>query len=377
MMTVCRVFLFAACMAMPTLASAQTADPKESALLAQGWSRLAAGAPREAAAEARLVLNSFPHSNAALALLIDAESQVSGVVGGLNAYEQWLGTRRLDDGFALRRIARLVLAALASEQAPLGSVRLAAMTALAEDGDVFWREQLAKLAFAGSFGETRALAQLSDERAVNILISQLNSSLGNRAHVIAALAESRSALPVPALRGLLKDENDTNRAAAADALGQLGAYEAIPELRSLLDDPVFAVRLASAGALQRLNDGAGLVFLQQTAASEHAAIRMAAAKAHGPTDAPWWQQLVRSLLVEQDPVVRLEAAKLIAPYDNSLARGVLDGLLADGNIAVREMAGQILAEVVATDFRTLRALLRNPDTRVQVQAASRILELTR
>ena len=49
----------------------------------------------------------------------------------------------------------------------------------------------------------------------------------------------------------------------------------------------------------------------------------------------------------------------------------------DGNIGIREEASTIFVERVAGDFRALRGLLRSGDVGVRVQAAARILELTR
>ena len=76
-------------------------------------------------------------------------------------------------------------------------------------------------------------------------------------------------------------------------------------------------------------------------------------------------------------MVRLEAARLIAPFDQALANGTLDALTRDANIAIREAASAVLVERVASDFATLRGLLRSGDIAVRVKAAARILELTR
>jgi len=49
----------------------------------------------------------------------------------------------------------------------------------------------------------------------------------------------------------------------------------------------------------------------------------------------------------------------------------------DSNIGIREAASGVLVEGVASDFATLRTLLRSGDLVVRVKAAGRILELTR
>jgi HEAT repeat protein len=106
-------------------------------------------------------------------------------------------------------------------------------------------------------------------------------------------------------------------------------------------------------------------------------VRIAAARELGSQADPTWQNLVRNLTNDPDPTVRMEAARLIAPYDPPLATSVLASLMRDGNIGVREAASGVLVERVAADFATLRGLMRSSDPRTQVQAAARILELTR
>jgi HEAT repeat protein len=90
-----------------------------------------------------------------------------------------------------------------------------------------------------------------------------------------------------------------------------------------------------------------------------------------------WLNSVRLLLGDPDPLVRLLAAKLIAPHDGPAAEAAVRGLMNDSNIAVQEVANQTLAEVVATDWPTLRRYLRSSDPVIRTAAAARILDLTR
>jgi len=369
----------------PVLAQSPTQQPPpqhaanpEAEQLARGWALLAEGKAAEAGRLASQLLLQFPTSTAALVLLVDAEVARGGALVGLDAYEGWLGSRRIEEARVVRRVARLLLQDVSrTTETPLVTARLAALAALAEDGDAEAAERLAAGMLAGRVGELRMLAEHGDERAVNMAIAQLAEPYGNKSALLESLGKSGSRTPIPALRTMLTDKNDINRSGAADALGKLGATEAIEDLRALLADPVFHVRLKAAGALQRLHDGGGFSLLQEVAASEHAAVRMAAAREVGSLEDPWWQTLVRGLASDPDPVVRLDAARLLAPYDSGLARAVIDRLLADGNIAVREAASLVLAEQVAGDFATLRGLLRTSDALIRVHAATRILELTR
>lgn len=357
-------------------AAAQQPPGGEHAALAQGWGLLANGDAVSASAIAAGVLGQNPRSAAALVLAVDAEIARAGGAAGLNIYERWLGIRPLDDAYVLRRVARAMLLEHAADGEAMG-VRLEALRALTADGEPVPAAVLQQSAASGSLGETRVLATLGDERAVRALITQLEAASGGKSHLIASLADSASPLAVPALTDLLTDQNDINRMAAADALGRLGAKGSIPPLRALLSDPVFMVRLAAARALHRMGDQSGVPFLQELARSEHSAVRIGAIEAFADEASPWWQAIARDLATDPDPSVRLGVARLMAPYDQRLALSVLQRLLADENAAVRESAARTLARNVATDFAVLRGLLRNPDPAVRVQAADRLLALTR
>jgi HEAT repeat protein len=364
--------------ALPITATAQDQPPAlaNAASLAEGWALLARRDAAGAALIAGQVLARDPHNPAAVALAVDAEFVREGPSAALAAYERWLANRKVDDAYILRRIARAMLVEATGKQ-PNARARLEALQALAADGDLEAAANLERAALENGVGEARALAALGNERAVNLLIGQLAAFPGGKTPIIDALGDSGSKLAVPPLRTLLSDPNDLNRAAAAGALGRLGATEAIPQLRPLLNDPVFAVKLKAAGALFRLHDSTGLSVLTTTAGSEHAAIRMAAARELAAQPDALWQSLVRTLADDPDPSVRLDAAKLLAPYDQPLAKSVLDALMRDANIGIREAASGVLVEQVATDFATLRTLLRSGDVATRVKAAGRILELTR
>jgi hypothetical protein len=367
------------------LAAAQEAAPRvperppvppEAAQIAQGWTRLAQGDSAGAATIASGLLTQYPGNVSALALAIEADVMRAGAMAALDTYERWLGARKLDDGYALRRVARAALReAVFSHSA--GAARILGLKALAADGDPESRAELEKAALGGNAQEATILASIGDVRAVNILIAQLNTAQGNKDRQIAALGESRSNLAVKALITLLSDPNDINRAAAADALGKLGATQAINPLKSLLDDKFFPVHLKAAGALYRLGDMSGIAFLTELQGSEHAGLRLAAVEEMSSNPDAAWQNLVRNLTQDRQPEIRARAAQLIAPYDPDLAKATLEVVLGDENAAVRELAANVYAQHVAGDFATLRRFLRSTDPMIRAEAASRILELTR
>ena len=358
------------------VAARQYAAPAETSALARGWSQLAQNDAAGAARTASDALARNPSSSGALTLLVDAELARGRSPAAISAYTKWVGDRRLDNAYVLRRIARAVLVE-SSTGAPNTTARIQALKALADDGDDAAAAVLNEGVVARRFDETRALAASGDERAVQVLIAQLQTMPGAKGALIDALGDSGSSLPVPHLMALLADTNDINRAEAVDALARLGATQAVPALRRLLNDPVFSVRLKAAGALFRLNDSSGLALLNEVSQSEHAGVRLAAAREMASQPDSTWQSLIRSLTEDPDPSVRVEAAKLLAPYDHSTASEVLHQLMRDDNIAIREAATQAFLDRAVTDFAALRTVLLSGDPAMRVAAATRILELTR
>lgn len=343
------------------------------AVLARGWTALASGDMNTAAATAQAAMAEYPHSVAALALAVEVAIARGGAPGGLDAYERWLGNRRLDAAHVLRRIATVHLHEIARRR-ETGAAQVEALKFLVEDGDP---EILARLAGGpASPLEVQLLASTGDERAVQALVQQLHTA-PNKSATIDALAESRSPQAAAALVRLLSDTHDEIRASAAEALGEVGVPEAIAYLTPLLQDERFPVRLAAAKALYRLGDDSGLGLLESLLLSEHSAFRIAAAEALSVRPGGAWQAVARELTADPDEMVRLKAAELLAPYDRDLARQVVDGLRQSENPAVREEAGRVITERIAADFATLRHLLRDRDPLTGVRAAGRILELTR
>jgi hypothetical protein len=349
---------------------------EDTLLLQQGWAFLAAGDAARAAAAADAALGRSPRSIAAASLKVEAEIARGGGGAGLAAYEAWLGTRSLEDGYLLRRAAL----ALLWDAAAKPEVALDALELLAADGDAEARAQLARRMMAGGLGETRALARMGDANAVRRLIDQVRNAPGSKMFQIEALIQSRSPLAVSPLRELLNDRNRPEHvAAAADGLGTLGAREAIPELRRLYEDAAQLpfVRTMAAAGLFKMKDMTGLPLLQQQLTSEFGAIRSHTAQLMASAPDATWQRVVRDLVSDADPSVRVQAASLIAPYDLELARQALVGLMADSNPAIRSLAAKATVQRVATDFGSIRRLLHAEDAAVQVAAAGRLLELAR
>jgi HEAT repeat protein len=313
-----------------------------------------------------------------LALAIEVQIARGGAAAGLDVYEHWLGDRKVDDPYAVRRIARAVVLPIADGTDPRA---LDAMNALAEDGDASARAELTRRMYAGTgdLAAAKALAPI-DDGAVRFLIQALKTTTGSKVGVIDALVASHSKLAVEPLADLLSDTAHPDHVlAAVDGLGRLGARSAIPRLQSLAKSASTSseIRWAASAALYKLGDFTGRDLLEGAAKSDQPARRLAAVDAMSSRPDAAWQSVVRALTKDANATIRIQSAKLIAPYDAALARAVLETELATTNAATRAFAAQTFAQSVAADIPALRKLLRSTDTVARIFAAVHILELTR
>lgn len=350
-------------------------DVEEATALTQGWALLAQGLFNDASRRAAQVLASYPKSAAALTLAVEAEIARAGSGVGLDAYERWLGGRALEEPSIVRRIALVLLRELAAG-GEKDAARLEALRALAATGDASAAAELSSGVETGSAPEVRALASLGNEAAVNVLIAQLDAGARNATSTIEALAQSGSKLAVAPLTARLQDRSPEVRGAAVEALGILASrYDLVERIKPVLADANNYVRIKAAAALFRLGDMSGLSLLQDLWSAEAAQSRLIAAQSMASQPGALWMDQVRRLTSAAEAEVRIAAARLIAPHDPELARRVIDQGMADQNPAVRDMAAEALTEVVATDLRSLRHLLRLPDRLARARAAGRILAL--
>jgi HEAT repeat protein len=108
----------------------------------------------------------------------------------------------------------------------------------------------------------RALDRRGDSGAMQHLVTQLGSDLGNsdvdrRAKSIDALAQTRSHYAAPLLLPLLADPSDEVRLRTLDALRRTGDAATIEKILPLLNDPVAAVRDRATRAIESLRRGDG------------------------------------------------------------------------------------------------------------------------
>ena len=91
-------------------AGAEASANDEAVLLAPGWMALAAGDAASAGATAVRVAGSVSEQRGCTCAPGRCRHRPRRGLVGLGAYESWLGARRLDDAYVLRRIARAALA---------------------------------------------------------------------------------------------------------------------------------------------------------------------------------------------------------------------------------------------------------------------------
>ena len=344
----------------------------EAAGLMQGWALMAQGQSGLAESHARTILKSSPRSVPAIVLAIEAGIATNGAPSGLDYYEQWIGTRTLEEPALLRRVALGFLKGEAErEDSP---VRLDALKVLAGDGG----SSPALRSIKDGPGAIRLRAALGDEGAVRTVIDELNSGATNKLAAIDALAQSGTSQALPVLVNQLKDPRPEVRAAAAEGLGRLGAQGGLAALRTThQSDQSPFVRTKAAAALLKLNDTSGLAMLRELLVSDAPENRLAGAEALADAPDGTWTDVVRGLAQAGEPTIRLAAARLIAATDPALARAVADALAADTNLAVRELATRAQAELGGRDLSRLRPLLRSSDALTRVKAAGGILAATR
>jgi HEAT repeat protein len=350
---------------------------QEATLLTNGWALLTEGRAEDAAAKAAQVLASSPRNAAALILSIEAEVARGGALSGLDQYERWLGQRAIDEPGVLRRIALAVVREEATPKQTDPAVRLAALAALADEGDRQAAEEMSALGNKGGIAETRALATRGDAASVKYLIAVLNGQAESPVSTIEALGDSRSELAIPPLVQRLTDTRPEVRGAAAQALGKIGNRDVTSQLKSMLSDRSLHVRVRAAEALMRLDDDSGATILQPLMTDESSANRLLAAEAMASRPDASWMVLVHQLAQDPDPEIRANAAKLLAPHDPNAARAVLEPLASNDNPAIRELASDALGAVVTTDLTTLRRLLRDNAAMTRVRAAAQLLAVTR
>ena len=348
----------------------------DAATLAEGWAFLAKGDAVSALASARAVLQRTSRSLPGIMLAVEAELASAGSTAALGQYESWLGNRSNEELSLLRAIARGMLVEMALDSNN-PSAQQRAVKALVAAGEPQVLEQVRERAYAGGSSDSRLLASLGDESAVQIVIADLSSGPSNKIPLMLALGASGRASAIPALSKFLSDPEPVLRGYAADALGTIGNAKAAPVLRPALKDPIAFVRVRAAAALYRLGDASGLSVLQELAASPSPKGRLDAAEALAVKPDAAWSTLVHGLLKEPDPTMRLAAARMLAPHEPETARAVFDELRGNDNPAIREEAARVSAMELPAGLTDLRRTLRDSDRLVRVAAADRIMTLTR
>lgn len=361
----------AAAQAPPAGAVPGLIAPAEAAALAAGWTALQQGDLARAAAASAAALRDYPRNPASIALAVEVGIARQGWRGGLDAYDQWVSGRTVDNFYALRRVARAVLYDTLRTSSNV-ELRLDVVRTLVQDGESNVTAQIPET--AGSTQQMRAAT--GDAKAVAALAAGLRDDPRPTVS-IEALSRSRSPAAVAPLVGMLTSSRSEVRAAAAKGLGTLEATSAIPRLREMLKDPQLLPRMAAAGSLMRMGDTSASTLLMEWFNSDVGDVRLKAAEISAINPDANWTAQVRRLLQDTDPMTRLRAAQLISRHEPSTGRWVLQQLANDQNLAIREEAQRVLPESLGGDFTELRRYLRAADGDIRARAALRIVELTR
>jgi HEAT repeat protein len=353
---------------------------EERTIIAQGWALLAQGLLDDAATRAARALESSPRDPSAIVLAVEVAVTRGGAQAGLSQYERWLGQRTLEEPALMRRIGIALLRESASQTEHL-TARLEALRALAADGDAAAAAELTAAANAGGTAERRLLALIGNEHAVAALVADLNKGTGNAMSIIDTLARSGSKAAIAPLTDRLRHPSSEIRGSAVEGLGKLGhtlgAYDLVTPIKPLLADQTPYVRVKAAGALYGLNDMSGLQVLQDLLQAEPSASRLIALQAMSSRPDAVWLEQVQRLASAAEPEVRVGVARLLGPHDPELARKILQVATNDPNPAIREMASSALGDVEATDFPTIRRLMKSNDRLTSVRAAGSLLAVTR
>ncbi len=353
---------------------------EEYAALARGWSALAQGRAETAIAAADELLARSPWSHQAIALKIEALAVVDPM-RALDAYESWLGLRTTEDAGLLEPIARTVLLAVARGTDPglrreaarlLERAHVAVPALPGGEAGKDRVEQLVEDAARAAKGDAAAVARLQGAVAA--------PDIPDKTPIAQAL-ETAGPAGVPILVTMLNGPAGPGRAAAAAALGRMHADQARPALQQALKDPDPFVRSSAAVALFRLGDQQGQDFVNRMLDSEVPDLRLMAAEAWDGQPGPW-VSAIAPLLDNPDGLTRLQAARVIAPVDPEAARRVFQEALRDPNPVIRAEAARLAdtnlsSQPAAGDVTRLRALLRDADATVRLQAAGALLALVR
>jgi HEAT repeat protein len=384
--SITRVLVIAAAVS-GTVSAQQIAPPSrlpgamgvdEATLLLNGYAFLAQGHHQQAEDKAREARGRFPRSPAVVTFAIEVQIARGGAKAGLDVYEEWLGSRTLEEPGMLRRI---VIASLREfvAQTQDGISRDAALWALADEGDEAAYAEIFQATQTSDTGAIRRLAARGDERAVAALIDGglMKMRTPNAHATIISLGDSRSPRVIEPLTRKLTDPEAGIRGIAAEALAKAGGPAMIARIRPLLTDSSGFVRASAAGALFRLNDASGMNVLQELLSSEVAKGRLRAVQLMASRPDATWHATVRGLLQDPDPTTRLEAASLLVDHDAVSAGAALEHLASDANQAVRERATRLMASDLKAPLPALRRLLRHQDWMTRVNAAATIATLTR
>jgi len=381
------VFLLTLAQAAPPRIQAPAAPPRppapaakdaDATALAAGWNAYGSGQVDVAVKTADALLQRRPWDRAAAMLRIHALAKAVPE-RGLDAYEQWLKRKGVEDAGMLEPVAIAVLQQIVA--GTRADLRPQALRALALSRVSGAREALAadKTSDQALIDSDAAAARGGDAAAAQRLNARVSTE-GSPA-LVQAFASLGVSAGEPGLLLLAKSSDRVTRVAAVDALGAVKSDAARAAATAALRDPDPTVRESATIALARMGDQAALATVDRMLNSNVPDVQVTAARAFEGRPGPW-VAVLRPLLDNPDGLTRLDAARVIAPADPDAARRVFTTALGDTNPVIRSESAKALAEIpdlrlTGEDLAALRARLRDGDPVIRLAAASAILRVAR
>jgi len=209
-------------------------------------------------------------------------------------------------------------------------------------GDRLWKEAKSP---GGRISALTALARVSPERAVPVLLTALDSGDRQlRATALALAATTPSPELTKALATRLAKAEPDQKIALIRTLSARGDEAALPAVLPLLDADDQGVRIAAIEALATLADQSAIAKLLAIAAKEGGAVQSAARRSLVVTRVPGADVALSRLARGADPRLRAEAVRALAARGGADATDIFLRAASDADPGVRREAFEALAQ---------------------------------
>ena len=266
-------------------------------------------------------------------------------------------------------------------KSPHASIRAAAIESLKRLNAPITRVLVARgLADKSSMVRFSA-AMVAGKRRIKSLLPSLQQLLKDpdisvRVAAIYALSRLGHIRHMGELAQTLDNKNPTVRANTAFVLGRLGDPSAIILLKSRVNDRNSAVRMAVTSALARLGDPRAVNSLIAMSMSKYAQYHLAAMSTCRSLPNPLAINVLLNGLHDPLPAAQLIAARGLGQRNSTLGEKNVLAYSKAKNAQLRVLAALALGSIpIAYNAHVLRKMLADPDAKVDIAAASGLIEL--